>query len=178
MTEDEQLQAALRASMAEDVGSGSGSGSDSDSIEVWKGTNNINVINEHSETRDTGESTEMVSAVVGIQSEPSPTSAGLPSFEQEILTMDVAQSPTSGDDDVAKVMIRMPDGKRLVRSFRGVETVKTIYAFVAQSNDDAKNGKEFELKVGHPPKDLLCSAENSIRFTGLAGGNITVRWKE
>jgi len=176
MTEDEQLQAALRASMAEDVGSGSGS--DSDSIEVWKGTNNTNVINEHSETRDTGESTEMVSVVVGIQSEPPPTSAGLPSFEQEILTMDVAQPPSSGDDDVAKVMIRLPDGKRLVRSFRGVETVKTIYAFVAQSNDDAKNGKEFELKVGHPPKDLLCSAENSIRLTGLAGGNITVRWKE
>mmetsp|Transcript_5639 Transcript_5639/g.8390 ORF Transcript_5639/g.8390 Transcript_5639/m.8390 type:complete len:357 (-) Transcript_5639:257-1327(-) len=98
-----------------------------------------------------------------------------PSFQDEIIAMEVGEEPK---EKAARIMIRMPDGKRLVRKFNLDDTVKMIYAFVAQSNEDAKNGKEFELKAGFPPKNLLGSIDESIASTGLAGDNITVRWKE
>jgi hypothetical protein len=89
--------------------------------------------------------------------------------------MDVGDEPS---DNAAKVMIRMPDGKRLVRKFKTNDRVKIIYAFVAQANEDAKGGKEFVMKAGFPPKDLVDSVNESISNTGLAGDSITVRWKE
>jgi hypothetical protein len=46
-----------------------------------------------------------------------------------------------------------------------------------QSNDDAKE-KEFELKAGFPPKDLLPIVNDTIASSGLAGDSVTVRWKE
>ena len=45
------------------------------------------------------------------------------------------------------------------------------------SNDEAKGGKEFELKAGFPPKNLLPSVDESIASMGLSGDTITVRWK-
>ena len=49
------------------------------------------------------------------------------SFDQEILSMSVGEEPASG----ARVQIRMPDGKKLIRNFNGDDPVKVIYAFVA-----------------------------------------------
>jgi hypothetical protein len=42
---------------------------------------------------------------------------------------------------------------------------------------DGKDGKEFLLKAGFPPKDLIGDIENSIQASSLAGEAITVRWK-
>ena len=47
--------------------------------------------------------------------------------------MDVEEEPT-GSDGVAKIMIRMPDSKRLVRKFKLDDTVKMVYAFVSVSS--------------------------------------------
>lgn len=101
--------------------------------------------------------------------------AALNEFEQEILSMKVDDEPTNGN--VARIQIRMPDGKRLVRKFKGEDCVKTIYAFVAQSNPEAKEGKAFELKAKFPPQDLLPSIEESISSCGLNGEAINVMWK-
>ena len=47
-----------------------------------------------------------------------------------------------------------------------------------QSSEDAKAGKEFEMKAGFPPKNLLPIVDDTIQSSGLAGDSITVRWKE
>jgi hypothetical protein len=98
-----------------------------------------------------------------------------PTFMEQIVAMEVGDEPSAG---AARIMIRMPDGKRLVRKFKMDDNVKIIYAFVAQSNDDAKGGKEFVMKAGFPPKDLIDSVDSSIESSGLAGDSITMRWKE
>lgn len=99
-----------------------------------------------------------------------------PTFEEEIISLEVGEEP-SGTDGVARIMIRMPDGKRLIRKFLLIDRVKKVYAFIAQCNDDAKGGKAFECKFGFPPKDLRTCVDNTVESTGLAGDTITVRWK-
>ena len=42
---------------------------------------------------------------------------------------------------------------------------------------DGTDRKEFVLKAGFPPKDLIGDIENSIQASSLAGEAITVRWK-
>ena len=89
--------------------------------------------------------------------------------------------PPSGQN-VARVQIRMPDGKRLVRKFGGESPVKIIYAFVAQhqqqsNNEEAEGGKAFELKAKFPPQDLFASIDDSISSCGLNGEAINVIWK-
>lgn len=160
MTEEEQLQAAIRASMTDVVTSANNdddSSMDADKSEyvLDDDDDNDDEMMEESEEEEVKEVT----------------------FHDEIVGMDVGEEP-SGTDGVARIMIRMPDGKRLVRKFNGDDSVKMIYAFVSQSSDDAKNGKEFELKAGFPPKNLLPIVDDTIKSSGLAGDSVTVRWKE
>lgn len=122
-------------------------------------------------------------------------------FKQEIVSMDIGNEPASGG---ARVQIRMPDGKRLIRKFNGEDPVKVIYAFVAvgllghlfyhtllesyhrlsrscflrykQSSDEAKGGRAFGLKAKFPPQDLSLSIDSSISSCGLSGEAINVTW--
>ena len=149
LSEEEQLQAAIRASMMPE-------NEDND-------MNEEDVLDKSMENLDNDGETE----------EEKP--AALNEFEQEILTLNVGDEPTSGD--VARCMIKMPDGKRLVRKFKGDDSVKIIYAFVAQSNEEAKDGKAFELKAKFPPQDLMPSIDESISSCGLNGETINVIWK-
>lgn len=96
-----------------------------------------------------------------------------PTLEDELATMDVGDEPTDNAIS-ARVMIRMPDGKRLIRKFQKQHSVKIIYAFVAQSKSE---DKPFELKAGFPPKDLIEKIDCTIEECGLAGDSITVCWK-
>ena len=146
LTEDEQLQAAICASMAEDA---EGEGGDAEDID-------------YDETSNAADNT------AEDESKPS-------MFESEIMSMEVGVEPTSGI--VARVQIRMPGGKRLVRKFKGDSPVKFIYAFVAQSNEEAKDGRRFELKAKFPPQDLFASIDDSISGCGLNGEAISVVWK-
>jgi hypothetical protein len=162
MTEEQQLQAAIRASMNDNT-----QNSDDSSVEY--------VMEENDDEDDepildtTQEETLMKRASLPAKDEKRTT------FIDEIIALQVGDEPS---EKSARVMIRMPDGKRLVRRFKLDDTVKVIYAYVAQSNDDAKNGKEFVMKAGFPPKDLIQSVDESISNSGLAGDSITVRWKE
>jgi UBX domain-containing protein 7 len=160
LTEEEQLQAAIRASMAE-----SAEGGDDDEVEVIDGS-----AEDDKKPSAVDDSTKAKEEEVEAEEEPGPSA-----FEQEILTMEVGDEPTAGD--VARVQIKMPDGKRLVRKFAGDSPVKLIYAFVAQSNDDAKGGKAFELKAKFPPVDLFANIDDGIKSCGLNGEAIHVIWK-
>jgi len=59
-------------------------------------------------------------------------------FEEIITEMYVGEEPKKNG---ATVQIRMPDGGKRVRKFNKEDMVKVIYAFVAQSNEEAKKGK-------------------------------------
>ena len=165
MSEEQQLQAAIRASMNDTVQDNDDDDDDSveyvmeddDEVECLDDDGDVQVIESSSNNEGIAEDKKG------------------PTFMDEIVAIDVGDEPLN---DAAKVMIRMPDGKRLVRKFKMNDTVKVIYAFVAQSNEDAKGGKEFVMKAGFPPKDLVISVNESISNTGLAGDSITVRWKE
>ena len=188
LTEEEQLQAAIRASMQPD-----GGGDDTIGEDTTKDVDNdddVEVVETWEERK-----TEM--------DDPNSKPSSSNKFEEEILTMKVGDEPSSGESS-ARVQIRMPDGKRLVRKFRGEDTVKIIYAFVAvrsscvcefimfipivsfifvfcrpeqQSNEEARGGRPFELKAKFPPQDLFPFIDNSVSSCGLSGEAINVIWK-
>lgn len=164
MTEEQQLQAAIRASMNDTVNDSFEDVSDDDNEYESTG---MDEDDEDDDVEVIEPSSNVRRAAVEEKKEPT--------FMDELIALDVGDEPS---DNAARVMIRMPDGKRLVRKFKMDNKVKVIYAFVAQSNDDAKGGKEFAMKAGFPPKDLIDSVNESISNTGLAGDSITVRWME
>lgn len=103
MSEDEQLQAAMKASM-EDVATSSQHADQS-----------IEYIADSDE-----EAEDMEDKKVPAAAEASP------SMVDQLLAFDVGEEPSSG----ARLRIRMPDGKTIVRRFGDNAAIKTLYAFV------------------------------------------------
>lgn len=160
LTEEEQLQAAIQASMCEDKDAGGEDDEEAQgNVGAGEGPNAM-------DNDDSAESNQNDADDEDNESKPS-------AFERDIVAMDVGDEPASGAG-VARVQIRLPDGKRMVRKFGGNSPVKIIYAFVAQRLD----GKTaFELKAKFPPQDLLASADDSISNCGLNGEAINVIMK-
>ena len=102
LSEEEQLQAAMRASMEDITTTTKEGGGDSDV--------------EYLGTKD-----EMM------QEEEDTKPAAEPSMIDELLTVTLPDEPAKGP----RVQLRMPDGKRVVRKLNPSDTVKTIYAFLA-----------------------------------------------
>eukprot|EP00934_Nitzschia_sp_Nitz4_P005037 Nitzschia sp. Nitz4//scaffold35_size145790//38767//40411//NITZ4_003017-RA/size145790-processed-gene-0.229-mRNA-1//-1//CDS//3329549085//5027//frame0 len=162
MTEEEQLQAAMRASL-EDV---------TDAMDAAAAPPADDTMQDDGEVEYVGSSVD--TAAHAADEKPAAVEAKKePSLLEQLLEMSVGDEPASG----ARIQLRMPDGKRVVRKFDASSTVKTIYAFIAQSNEDAKGGKEFVLMAGYPPKDLITDMDSSIDSCQLNGQAITVRWK-
>lgn len=111
MTEEEQLEAAIQASRNEME--------DDDS---------------HMQAKDEGQSQGSISinTIEDIKNSSSDLNLKSPesSWEAEIAGMDVGEEPTV-PDGVAKIMFRLPDGKRLVRKFYLTDSVKKVYSYVA-----------------------------------------------
>jgi hypothetical protein len=169
LTEEEQLEAAIRASMCD-----ADDKEDDDSDDVVEVLDSMGDDDARKPSAQNDDATGSDNVDNGAEEQQSSTS----SFEREILSMEVGEEPsTGGGEDVARVQIRMPDGKRLVRKFLSNSPVKFIYAFVAQSNDEARAGREFELKAKFPPQDLLTNVEDGIKSCGLDGEAINVIWK-
>lgn len=190
MTEEEQLQAALQASMGDTMIQGQNQHAyDSDDSDVYILDHNDDDESVDDHLHDTNVS--MDSSSLKMPAEQTGTKSSLPSspssskmeekpssFWDDISSMNVQDEPST-TTNVARIMIRLPDGKRLVRKFDNNGTVKDIYAFVAQSYPDFKTmNKEFEMMSGFPPKDLMTCVDDSIASAGLAGESITVRWKD
>lgn len=103
MTEDEQMAAALRASM-EDVGKADVAVDDDDDDD----DNEVQVVD-------------------SMDSKPAAVEAPTASVIDELLQVQVGDEPAKG----ARLQLRMPDGKRVVRKFAADDAVRMIYAFVA-----------------------------------------------
>jgi hypothetical protein len=117
MSEDEQLQAAMRASMGETVELPAGVASaladgDNDDVE-FLGTGD--------DDGDDKPAAKEVAAAEKVVKEPS--------MNDELVLMSIGEEPAKG----ARLQFKTPDGKRVVRRFDPSDVVKTIYAFVAVS---------------------------------------------
>lgn len=190
MTEEEQLEAALQASMMGDVGfEESGyrhrdDKDDDDDSDVYiledddhhHNDDDDNNNHDHKDVKHVNTSNVPITERTGTLNTKNEIKA--PSLWDEMTSMVVGNEPPTSTH-TARIMIRMPDGKRLVRTFHQDDPVKLIYAFVAQqSMDHVSQGKVFEMKAGFPPKDLMICIDETISSAGLAGESITVRWKE
>jgi len=158
MSEDEQVQAAMRASL---------------------GDNNTNKDNEKDQKMAGGDDDDEVEVVENPDTKPAATEAVEDkkvesTFIQDLLAIDVGDEPAKG----ARMQLRMPDGKRMVRKFAPAATVRTIYAFLAQSTEEANSDRrEFTLMVGFPHRDLVTDMDNTIESCKLAGEAISMHWK-
>ncbi len=103
MSEDEQLQAAMRASL-QDPRADDKDDDDSSVLYVDDGD-------------EEDDDKPMNSKPVAPE----------PSIHNELLNMPVGEEPADG----ARIQIRMPDGKRVIRKFARADCVKVLYAFIA-----------------------------------------------
>ena len=88
---------------------------------------------------------------------------------------ELTDEPAEGTPGACKIQFRLPDGTRQVRRFLDTDLVGVLYAFVSQSNEDAKVGKAFVLKAGFPPRDLI--AQKNENVASLNGEAIRVFWQ-
>lgn len=185
LSEQEQLEAAIRASM-EDAGSGGQAAAseeeetDDNEVQENDGGGVEDEMTFKNSTRETNKQEEEEDNTDKQQHQEEESK--LSPFEAEILSMTVPDEPTTtgGPNNIAKVQLRMPNGKRLVRKFDGDLPVKVIYAFVAQleSNiEDVKAGRQLDAKAKFPPVDLIPFVEESISSQSLSGEAITFLWK-
>jgi hypothetical protein len=155
MSEEEQLQAALRASMTDD-GSEDNDGDDNNGDDLVDNDENGEANGENSPAKKQ-------------EVEKEPTMADR---FQDVQVGD--EAPANGVGAV-RIAFRMPDGKRLVRRFIKADSIKLLYAFVLQHLPEAQAGRSFQLRAGFPPKDLKASIESgTVESEGLAGGQVTV----
>lgn len=108
MSEDEQLQAAMKASLENDAASQDEEMSDGDNDEV--------------EVVDPSDLKPAASEEEAKKEEAA-------SFIPDLLAVQVEGEPEKG----ARMQFRMPDGKRKIRKFLPTDTVKIIYAYLAVS---------------------------------------------
>lgn len=124
MSEEEQLQAAMAASLKPGaVASSIPDNNDDDEYEMEEDDDDDN------EVECLGVRDEMVTTEQEHAEEQK-----APSFADSLLTITVGDEPAVG----ARIQLRMPDATRLVRKFAKSDPVKTIYGFVAVSNFDCK----------------------------------------
>lgn len=160
MSEDEQLQAAMRASL-EDISPSSEAEAAIGASTSMDDDQEVQVL----EPEDNGKPKAI----------EKPTEPPKLSLLQELLAFELGDEPTKG----ARIMIRAADGKRNVRKFDPTQPIKAVYAHFAQSNEEAKGGKEFILQeAGFPPKDLIGDIDQTIETRNLSGAALNVRWKD
>ena len=119
MSEDEQLQAAMQASLEEATGENNDNNNDDDDGDDYAmedgGDDEVEYLGTNAEDKKP-------EAVEKPEEKE-------PSFLEQVLEMALGDEPEKG----ARIQFRMPDGKRTIRKFDPSQTVKSIYAFIAVS---------------------------------------------
>lgn len=111
MSDEERIQEAIRASLAESSTSGTNNGATAEAPKSDSDDGDVEFLGTNSTQEDTKPKAEEKGS----------------SLIDELLVMPVGDEPGTG----ARIQLKMPDGKRQVRKFDASQTVKTIYAFIA-----------------------------------------------
>lgn len=191
LSEEQQLQAAIRASMlGADENNDNKENDDMDEeedeyvMEDEDDENNNSTRNAFATLADNDDKSND-SEKNSVESMAQPKKKN--TMADEFAGVKVGDEPPAGRD-VARIQIRLPDGSKLVRRFNKKDLLEVVYAFCVQTIEDAGAGRPFELLAGFPPKDLypkIAEGKNAdidepttIESCGLSGGSISVRWKE
>lgn len=191
MSEEEQLQAAMQASMDE-----AGTAANTETLYVDDSDESAVQIVEDSKPKATTATQD--------------TETTMTSLNDELQAYIVPEEPSTMSD-VSRIQFRMVDSKKVVRKFSSSDPVRVVYAFVAvrirdikeimtlqfllfyltltlnpmffifllqQSTEEARTtGREFVLMAGYPPIDLFGDIDRTIGDVQLNNEVITVRWK-
>lgn len=161
MSEDEQLQAAMKASLGESMTEErSASAAHHDTVDTKMETDDKEV-----EILDTKKPPSSSTPPI-TPKENKPTT-----FMDELISLDIGEEPSNG----ARIQFRLPGGKRIIRKFCATNSVKHVYAFISQTSQE--NQSEFTLMAGFPPNDLVNQIDSTIESCKLSGETVTVRWK-
>jgi hypothetical protein len=120
MSEEEQLQAAMRESLKESGGAAAAASMDDDDED------DVEYVME-----DGGDDDVQILEDSKPQAEEAkpPAPAAAPSMLAQLLSLDLGDEPANG----ARIQFRMPDGKKNIRKFDTSKNVRLVYAFVAVS---------------------------------------------
>ncbi len=129
MSEDEELQAAVRASLGNVVENvGESIDIDDDDYEM-DDDDEVVIVGPNGDKEDeTATKPKALEDEVAAQ-----PPAGL-SFFDELVSIELGDEPANG----ARIQFRMPDGKRQIRKFDPATKVEMVYAFVAVSVMDER----------------------------------------
>jgi hypothetical protein len=116
MSEEEQLQAAMRASLQE---------VDDGNVEYEMENDDDDDDDEVQIVDPPDINADLKPPAVDIKQEAAP------SIVTQLLSLDIGDEPEKG----ARIQFRMPDGKRKIRKVDPSQTVRLLYAFVAVSNE-------------------------------------------
>jgi hypothetical protein len=125
MSEDEQLQAAMRASLQE------AAGEDEDyEVEMEDEDDEVEYLGTNADDEDAKPPAA------------EPEKPKEPSLLDQLLAEPLGEEPPKG----ARIQFRMPDGKRTIRRFEASQTVKSIYAFIAVSSIGGRKMSKMDFR--------------------------------
>ena len=125
MTEEEQLEAAMRASIEPSNGTTSSAAAAAAASQPY---DEVEVL-EDGDSKPAAVETSSNGTRAAVDAVAAPAPAASSTFHDELVNqVTVGEEPASA---AARIQFRMPDGKRVVRKFANNATVKIIYAFVA-----------------------------------------------
>ena len=162
MTEDEQLQHAMQASMAQNAHLKPDTAEDPDDL-----TRSIGDLRNVPVKEEDGKGDAMSIYENGA------TSAEVPPFQQ--IPSDRPHTEPPAGLGVTRVQIRHPAG-RVVRRFAEDDAVQRIYEFLKAEPLEGKDGADFELVA--MGKNLMESREQTIADAGLKNGTVMVEFGE
>lgn len=163
MTEEEQLESALQASLA----------SQSDQKGKAKVEDPDDLTRSVGDVEAKGKSTEQMSTQPSIAENGDPT-ASEPSFFSLISSSRPHNEPDVGPT-VTRIQFRHPAG-RIIRRFAVTDPVRRIFEWLKAEPLEGKEATAFELvSMG---KNLMDSADESIEQAGLKNGTVMIEFTE
>ncbi len=82
---------------------------------------------------------------------------------------------------MAKISVKFPWGKAVVRRFRQTDTVQSVYAFAhemaaSEVAGSKGSGSAFDLFTAFPSTSLGGMIDTTLGAAGLAGSQVIMRW--
>lgn len=187
LSEEDQLQLALAASMGE-TGSSSKTAKSKDVI----------VIDDDDDEDDedvmevaSGDDDDEVQGDGGADQEDGGVSSGklviitlitMTQLTNQNITFIVFQSisarehPEPKTGDTTRIRLKMPDGRQITRAFLKSDKIRTLYEFVKHELLPQSETEQFEIFVMAPREGLLPKLDSTVKDANLMMASLIVEW--
>eukprot|EP00163_Fabomonas_tropica_P018708 TRINITY_DN330_c0_g2_i3.p1 TRINITY_DN330_c0_g2~~TRINITY_DN330_c0_g2_i3.p1 ORF type:complete len:524 (-),score=128.25 TRINITY_DN330_c0_g2_i3:139-1710(-) len=165
MTEDEQIAAAIAASL-EQPGAGAGTSGSSPHVTSMDTT---------ADTTASTTTTTTTTATPAASAAAVPAPAGY----TPVPTPTLPEEPAAGTPETTRLQFRLPDGSRAVRRFRIKDPVSILYDFAVHKVEEAQSGRPFTLLMMDTAKGSpLEDKEQTLVDAGCKNTAVMVRWDD